>query len=387
MAASKASNLMRQTTARYPASSYERLYDSSLGPLWSSEIGLGVEEDGDHYSPERDFFEWWYFDASFDNGYRLVAILHSSLYNAVDHKPTLDIRVTAPGKPSITAIARFKRGDFHSESTFCDIQLGDCRAFLDEPGRYHLSLRQGPVSAELVYEAIAPGWRPGTGYLFMDQESGHYFKWVVPVPQALVSGHLVLEGQKIPVMGIGYHDHNWGNFFLPDAFSHWYWGRLTSKLGEKNWAAIFGDVAGRGLDPAHVRPFLLVHDGKVLSRSPQVEVIGKEARLEPATGTSFPEQMEVTAVEEGYRAKISLCAGKVIEAVDFARSPFRRRLPRQVSEMVFYLAQGKPLLGEMSKRLLGKASYLRLHAAAALDLEHDGIASLSGEAIYEVMQF
>jgi hypothetical protein len=373
--------------AKYPASSYQSLYDPNLGSLWTSEKGLGLEEDGDHYSPERDFFEWWYFDATLDRGYRLVAILHSSLYNAVDHKPTLDIRLTPPGGPSIVAIARFERDDFHSRKEYCDVQLGDCRAFLQEPGRYHLSLRQGPIMAELVYEAIAPGWRAGTGFLFNDLKSGHYFRWVVPVPQALVSGYIVLEGQKFPVMGTGYHDHNWGNFFLPDAFSHWYWGRLSSRLGEDNWAVIFGDVVGRGTSPAYVRPFLLVKDGKVISRAPQVQVVSKGSRLEERTGISFPEKLHIFAGEEDYRAKTSMCAGSVIEAVDFARSPFRRRLPRQVSEMVYYLAQGKPVIGELSKRLLGKSSYLRLHAEAALDLEKEGQLALTGEAIYEVMQF
>lgn len=373
--------------ARYPHDSYNRLYDPNFGSLWTPENGLSLEEDADHYSPERDFFEWWYFDAAFDNGYRLVAILHSSLYNAVDHKPTLDIRVTPPGKSSINAIARFDRRDFRSESAFCDVQLGDCRVFIEEPGRYHLSLHQDPVAAELIYEAIAPGWRAGTGYLFMDQESGDYFKWVVPVPQALVSGHIVLYGQKIPVMGMGYHDHNWGNFFLPDAFQRWYWGRLSSMLGEDHWAVVFGEVIANLPTPAYVRPFLLVKDGKVLSVQPQVDLIQKDMKVEPITGTTFPERLEVRAVEPGYKAEISLGAGKVFEAVDFARSPFRRRYPRQLSEIAYYLAQGKPLLGDLTKSLLGKASYLRLEAESALLLETDVEASFSGEAIYEVMQF
>jgi hypothetical protein len=373
--------------ARYPAASYNRLYDSSLGELWSPEDGLKFKEDGDHYSPARDFFEWWYFDAVFDNGYRLVAILHSSLYNAVDHKPTLDIRITPPGRPSIHAIARYGRSEYRAAREFCDVQLGDCRALLKEPGRYHLSLRQGSVAAELDYEAVVPGWRPGTGYLFMDQGSGSYFKWVVPIPQALVSGRLFLDGQTMPVTGTGYHDHNWGNFFLPDAFNRWYWGRLSSKLGEPSWAAIFGDVVGRGSNPAHVRPFMLVHDGKVLSLEPQVVVTEKDRRFEPITSTTYPERLEVAAVEPGYKAGVSLCAGRVIEAVDFARSPFRRRLPRQLSEMAYYLAQGKPLVGALTQRILGKASYLRMDAAGELELECEGMNSLSGEAIYEVMQF
>jgi predicted secreted hydrolase len=353
----------------YPLESYNRLYDPELAPLWSPDEGLRLDEDGDHYSPERDFFEWWYFDAFFDNGFRLVAIIHSSLYNAVDHKPTLDIRVTVPERPSVTAIARFVRRDFRSSPYYCDVQLGDCRVYMQEPGRYHLSLRQGAVAAELAFEATAPGWRAGTGYLFMDDESGDYFKWVVPIPQALVSGFIVLHNQKIPVMGVGYHDHNWGNFFLPNAFSRWYWGRLSSKLGEKQWAVIFGDVIGNSSIQAHVRPFMFVYDGKVLSMTPQVMVEEEDKSLEPVTGTPFAEKLKITAHEKGYKVEISLCAGKVLEAVEFARSPFRKRYPRQFSEMAYYLAQGKPLVEGIAKNILGKASYLRLEAGGTLRLE------------------
>jgi hypothetical protein len=142
----------------YPAKSYNRLYDSTLGPLWSLEEGLPLHEDGDHYSPTRDFFEWWYFDASFDNGYRLVAILHSSLYNAVDHKPTIDVRLTAPGKPSVLEIGRYSRSQYRAASEHCDVQIAGSRAATQDGSSYRLTIRQGNIEADLIYQSIA---RPG----------------------------------------------------------------------------------------------------------------------------------------------------------------------------------------------------------------------------------
>ena len=42
-----------------------------------SPSGYQKRDDGSHiYHNEENYYEWWYFDASFDNGYHLVATFH-----------------------------------------------------------------------------------------------------------------------------------------------------------------------------------------------------------------------------------------------------------------------------------------------------------------------
>lgn len=369
----------------YPAASYRRLYDPSAGPLWSPEMGLPPDEDGDHYRPKRDFFEWWYFDAALDNGYRLVVILHSSLYNAVDHKPTVDIRLTPPGGESRLFIGRYSRTEYQSAADRCDVQIAGCRAVAQDAGRYTLSLRQGEIAAELTYESHLPGWRPGTGYLFFDEASGHFFKWAVPLPRAQVTGTLTLDGQTMTMQGVGYHDHNWGNFVLADAFSHWYWGRLFDGSGSQ--AVVFGDVVSRGPEPVHVRPFLLIADGEILPGEPQVAVQAASSIAEPITGVRYPSRLDLSATTDNYRARVSLVPGQVMEALDFASPPFRSRWLRGTAEIAFYLLLGKPILGQLARRLLGKGSYLRLQAQASVRVETPQAIRFDGDAIFEIMQF
>jgi hypothetical protein len=368
---------------RYPAESYHRLYDPAAGPLWSAVEGLSPEENGDHYLSERDFFEWWYFDVAFDNGYRLVAVLHSSLYNAVDHKPTVDVRITPPEGPSVLAAGRYDRTDYCAATDHCDVRIDGCRAVAQDPNHYTLHLEQGNVTADLIYESCLPGWRPGTGFLFADDATGHFFKWVVPLPRAEVRGALTVAGRSMTVQGIGYHDHNWGNFVLADAFSHWYWGRLFTDDG----AVVFGNVVGHGSDPAHVRPFLLSVDGQILPGEPAVSFRYHDPIAEPNTDVCYPSQLDVLALGSDYQATVSLHAGQVMEALDFVSPPFRRRWPRQVAEMAFYLSMGKPVLGTLARRLLGKASYLRLQAQASLKVRKLREIGFTGDAIYEIMQF
>ncbi|HHJ06909.1 MAG TPA: hypothetical protein ENK24_05375, partial [Anaerolineae bacterium] len=250
----------------YPLESYQRLYDPSAGPLWSASKGLPPDEDGDHYSPEPNFFEWWYFDAAFDNGYKLVVIFHSSLFNAADHKPTLDLRVYPPQGERVLSIRRFNRAEFHSRRDRCELQLGNCRATTDG-NAYHLSLREGDIEADLTFTPQLPAWRPGAGYLFNDAASGHYFKWVVPLPAARVSGALKVKGASFSARGRGYHDHNWGNLYLPAAFSRWTWGRALTKNG----AIIFGDVVGQGTI-SHVTPFILAYNNEILLETERINI-------------------------------------------------------------------------------------------------------------------
>jgi predicted secreted hydrolase len=378
----------------YPAASYQRLYDPSIGALWDAQTGLDPAEDGDHYSPKRDFFEWWYFDAAFDNGYRLVAIFHSSLYNAVDHKPTLDIRLTGPqdtsGPRSHIAIGRYTRQVYRSSPGSCDLVIAGCSAKAESPSRYRVRLDQGEVCADLVYEGQVPGWRPGTGYLFADEASGHYFKWVVPLPVARVTGTISIQGETMQVEGAGYHDHNWGNFVLSDAFQYWHWGRVFADFEGKPWAAVFGDVVGRGGPQARVRPFLMVSDGQIRDGIPSLAYKSSHIRQEPRTRVAYPGCLQLTAEAPGYEAEISLETGQVMEALDFANSPFRQKTARQLAEIAFYISLGKPLAGKLVRCLLGKASYLRMGADASwklADMANAQVKQLTGQAIFEIMQF
>jgi predicted secreted hydrolase len=381
--------LLNKVTAMkpYPAESYRRMYDPSVGELWTLENRLPLDEDADHYSPARDFFEWWYFDAIFDNGYRLVAILHSSLYNAVDHKPTVDIRVTPAQGDSILAIGRYPRRSYQASTQHCDVQIENCRAVREESGRYRLTLQQGQVRADLLYEPQAPAWRPGNGYLFFDDVSGHFFRWVVPVPLARVTGVLWIGDERLTVTGTGYHDHNWGNFVLADAFSHWYWGRFQASSGGQTWSLVFGNVAGRGPEPEYVRPYFLIGGGTIYDDNPKLLIQSILPVKEPRTGVVYPSRLELEACSETLKAVLSLESGEAMEALDFANPVFRRRLPRQLAEIAFYLSYDKPLLGFLARRLFGKASYLRLQAKATLQVERPLSACLEGEAIYEIMQF
>jgi hypothetical protein len=363
--------------SHYPITAYRQLF-----PDGKEFAPFDPAEDGDHYRPEPNFFEWWYFDAALDDGSYLVAILHSSLYNAADHKPTLDLRYYPPQGTPVIAIGRFERSAYRSAPDRCQVQIGDCLAS-DQGDHYQLRLRHGPLEAELSLWPCLPGWKSGSGQLFADPASGHHFDWVVPLPRARVEGTLTIEGQQRAVRGVGYHDHNWGNLYLPAAFSRWTWGRVLA--GE--WTLIFGDVVGRGESPLHVTPFMLARNDEILLTTDRVRVSGEEAQREPRTGVEYFKRLRLTT-QEHLAVKLTLTAQHAIEALDFAmphRPLARWSKLRGASELAFYLAQAAPGAGKLAARLFGKGSYLRWKSDYRLDLPDYAVVE-TGQALYEIMQ-
>jgi hypothetical protein len=314
-----------------------------------------------------------------------VAILHSSLYNAVDRRPTVDVQVTPPDGAPVRALGCYTRADYRAAADHCDVRLAGCRAIAEGPHRYRLCLRQGDVAADLVYESRLPGWRAGTGYLFADSATGHFCRWVVPLPQAVVTGVLTVAGTTVPVQGTGYHDHNWGNCVVADVFSHWYWGRFFAS--DSKAAAIFAHVVSHRPDPVRVSPFLLIADEEMLDQKPAISFEPQDLITEAVTGVSYPNRLDVSAVARSYRATLSLRSGRVAEALNFASPPFRRRWSRQIAEIAFYLLRRRVPFGALVCHLLGKGSYLRVQAEASLSVYASRESRFTGSAIYEIMQF
>ena len=366
---------------RYPVAAYRQLFPEEHGKPRGDCSPYAPVEDADHFQPEPNFFEWWYFDTSFEDGSYLVAIFHSSPYNMADHKPTIDLRYYPPGRPSITAMGRVDRAMYEAAPDHCDVRIGHCSA-VDQGECYRLSLSQGPLSAELAFWPTLPGWKAGTGHLFADPVSGHHFDWVVPLPRAHVEGVLTVNAQRRHVVGTGYHDHNWGTLYLPSAFRCWTWGRILAQ----DWTLIFGDVVGRGASLPNVTPLMLARGDAIVLATDRVRFDCEDLAPKPRTGRGHLHRLHLTTTE-GPGIKLTLTASRAMEAVDFAAPHlFLARYPRvrRAAESAFYMAQGFPVARQIAAWLLGKGSYVRWEADYRLDLPDYGAVE-TGQALYEMM--
>jgi hypothetical protein len=184
------------------------------------------------------------------------------------------------------------------------------------------------------------------------------------------------------VRGTGYHDHNWGNLYLPAAFSRWTWGRVL----DDEWTLIFGDLVSRGSSSLHVTPLMLVRGDDMLLATDRIHVEGTGPVQDPRTGVAYFRHLHL-ATEQSPAVKLTLTARRTMEALDFAAPhpalAHHRRL-RGLAEAGFYLAQGRPIVGALTAQLLGRGSYLRIESDFQLILP-DHSVEVTGQALQEVM--
>jgi len=317
----------------FPLEAYRALF-----PPGTRGEGVPLGVDGDHYSPDPHFFEWWYFDVALDDGGWLVVVFHSALFNLGNHRPTVDVRYYPPDGRPVVAIGQYEREEYTAARGPFRLRIGPSSVEV-VGGAYRLSVREGGLRADLTFAPELPGWRVGSGRLFADPRSGRAFHWVVPVPLARVTGEIALPGgEGRPVAGVGYHDHNWGTVYLPSAFGRWRWGRVWGG----GWTVIFGDLrAARG--ESAVRPLLLGRDGEVYEAA--------------GLSSEWGEETTFLLGEEG--VSLRLAHERLLDRVTFAALRPVWRAWRRIAEPTFYASYSLPLVGGVVRSALGIGTYRR----------------------------
>jgi len=95
---------------------------------------------------------------------------------------------------------------------------------------YDISLKMEEHEVNLTFIGTTKGFKYET-----KAES-----WTVALPKASVSGDITINGKKMKVSGMGYHDHNWNYSILtPLTYGKgWYWGKIMSKTLTISWAEV-----------------------------------------------------------------------------------------------------------------------------------------------------
>ncbi|MEZ5117754.1 MAG: lipocalin-like domain-containing protein [Candidatus Nanopelagicales bacterium] len=187
-------------------------------------------EDGFRTADEAHAFEWWYFDAQFDDGSNLV-VTFSTKPHTHPEGPLLPqllvIHRTADGTSTKRTIS-YAAEDFRAASgrdATCDVAIGP-NTVTGDLATYDLHVETDDLAVDLRIERKAPSWRPSSGYSYFTKDNSKYLAWVVPIPYGTASGTVTPKGaEPQQVNGFAYHDHNWGNALMGDNLDHWYWGR------------------------------------------------------------------------------------------------------------------------------------------------------------------
>jgi hypothetical protein len=269
--------------------------------------GYKDRDDGLHHHGGEGYYEWWYFDAQFDNGYSCVLTWHWRNAFLKPHIPTIQIFTYAPDGKRHIGMAAVKPEECKAREDRCDVQMGDsfCR---QEDGAYRVTMHAKGVGAELVFRNLLPGWKPASGFIYRSKaaEQG----WAIAVPRGEVEGNLYLGGQVIPVKGRGYHDHNWGSVNMYECFQGWYWGRLFDPTCTLIYAWMLPlKEAEKSL------PFLYLAKGnKPILATDKFQFVVEREEVDDITGKSTARDILIKSRgEEGVQFQCQLNTKRVVE--------------------------------------------------------------------------
>jgi len=191
-------------------------------------------DDAFHGSSKRFAIEWWYFEAKLNNGYTVVVTPTTQFKNLIVF-PCIELY--KDGELKVRAIKRYLFNNFQVNKNYPFVKLLDEKIIdfdyekYNKTGEwvYNISTKIDNYEINLNFVGITKGWKM------------EFFKqiWIVALPKANVTGEIAINGTKMKVNGIGYHDHNCGSD-LSELFNitGWYWGKIMSETYTVTWANI-----------------------------------------------------------------------------------------------------------------------------------------------------
>jgi len=325
-------------------------------------------EDGLREDTGKGNFEWWYFDAHFDDGSTAVIVFMTKplLERTGPLKPGISITITPPTGGKLIQFLTFSPVEFSASKDYCDVKIGEnWTKFVGKTGKgwkYKLHATSDDLAADLEFTGLVPPWRPGAGKSFFG-DLEHYFAWLPSIPYGTVKGTITYYGEQHEVSGTGYHDHNWGNVGLDKVLDHWYWARAHLD----DYTLIFVEqIASKTFGSRRLPVFMLMKDGKLLTGDGSALTMQGKDFIQHPDGHKYPKQIDFHWEQGGNKVHIALRNPEVIEGITLLGS-----IPMWKQKLI---------------RLFANPYYFRFNADMALTVDFDGIHdSLQGKVLYELM--
>ena len=275
---------------------------------------LNRMDDAFHNQPSPGAFEWWYFDAIFDNGYSMVTSWHIDEMGTETASPEsryIKFAIYDPdGKKTDTEV-RFPVSTVFASTKTCDVKMGDNRLHGEFP-RYEIHFRSDDIGGDLFFENLTQGMRnPPDGVLYFGREPDKYMGWVIAQPRARVTGKLILAGEEIPVDGVGYHDHNWGNVPLQELYDHWHWGRIF--LPGHTFLFSTGESA-RSIGSQRICVLIAFKGERLLRISSRIDAEPSDLEADKLTGDKYPRKLVLKVTARNISGEVILRLKKLIES-------------------------------------------------------------------------
>ena len=275
----------------------------------ADEFRCAPKDDAIHGEARPGYFEWWYFDALFDDG--------NSSYSTSWHINGLGANgrirfhhYDAEGNKSHIE-ADFLPDQALSSKETCDVRMGD-NWLQGEFPEWRMRFRHQDFGYDLTLRNLTQGVRrPPDGDAVFSKDPPLSNGWVIGQPRADVSGHLIVKGREIQVHGTGYHDHNWGMAGVSTAglsgmgaiYDFWYWGRLY--LPNHTIVYSVGRAAER-LGGWPVNLMLVLKGDTLVASSGRLDFEERNMTVDELTGCPYPRELVLKFGHRAVEGQVSL---------------------------------------------------------------------------------
>ena len=203
--------------------------------------------------------QWWYFDAIFQDGHRLLTYFLPSFVGTVESQvldqPFLNVVLRRPDGEIIREPRTFSRSEFLPQQGEFGASFGkDCSVTYEKGlheedlGCYTLEAKAGRLGYDLRLLPDIPPWSPfgpracmsRIGVMLARRSifTRDYMHYAAFVPRGRMEGRIVLDDEPVDVRGTGYHEQGRFSFPLHEFAGAWYWLHIE----HPPWTILTGTV-------------------------------------------------------------------------------------------------------------------------------------------------
>ena len=159
-----------------------------------------------HPDPSPGWWEWWYFDADFDNGYVIAGTFHfgSPRPPANPDARFIEIGIYDRKGNSKLIRKRYPKEQCSASEETCDVVIGP-NTYKGEMPRHRVYFSEGDQGCDLTYESMVEGCM-----LLEELQRQQLLGWFI-APRARVTGKLTVDGKTVDVTGEGYRENMWSS--------------------------------------------------------------------------------------------------------------------------------------------------------------------------------
>ncbi len=270
-------------------------------------------DDAWHPLKDRNYIEWWYFDAMNRDG----SLVRGQIFVAGDiarpKSVTAGVRASYVGTDGTETVMeqRFPYSAFQASTEVCDVQLGP-NFIKGDLSNYRIHIESSGGSLDLELESEIDGI---TSYASFGDDR-HYMYWVVPQPRGHARGTFNTGAASLPLEGLGYRDHNWLNIPPMDLLAYWDWGRIYD--GE--YTVIFADImTTKKMEQVEIKPLTIFDPKKLVyltTERNKWSLDKSDLRPDPETGMKIPWRSTLRAHDDALSLEINLELKQIFQRID-----------------------------------------------------------------------